>query len=388
MNAILSTERILQAREQLMRPLGQAEGLPGCFYGEEFFALEQKRLFPRSWCAVTVGARIPNAGDMAPIDLAGWSVLVVRGKDGEIRAFHNICRHRGIRLVSEPASRPVIVCAWHCWSYSLKGELIATPDIGGDGVNVADGIDRSTLGLKEIRVGQWLDLIFVNIDGTAPPFEDYIAPAKALLETYDLAPLVHAMQVNEGYKGNWKLGMEGGLEHYHLTFAHPQLKGVVHRNAAPCFAQGSLTGSSTDVRGPAKADGQAWGSILPPLTTLDGEPLPTLFTLNLFPTGTVLVSADQLMLGALLPEGPLATRFELHVYLQPEAATAPDAEQTRQQKLAQWYEVIPQDQPFVEAAQAASFSRDEAGVAVRFSPYWEEGVRGFQRLVLDAVLAA
>ncbi len=386
MAAEISEQDIMEARERLLRPLGEAEGIPGRFYGEAFYQREQDTLFPRSWCAVTVGARIPNAGDMIPIDLAGWPILVARGKDGAIRAFHNVCRHRGIRLVTEPECRTVIRCKWHSWSYNLKGELLSTPEIGGAGLHEAEGIDRAELGLKEIRVGQWLDLIFVNIDGSAPPFTDYIAPVEELLAAYELDRLAPAMQVNEGYDGNWKLGMEGGLEHYHLTFAHPQLGGHAFRNAMPVHALGTYTGSSTDVtnRG-GGGDGKAWAGVLPPIRTREGETLPRLYTLNLFPTATVLVSADQLMLGAILPDGALKTNFELHIYLQPEAATSQEEAAAREEKLAGWYTVIPQDKPFVEAAQVASFTRDRAGVGVRFSPYWEDGVRRFQQMVLDAV---
>lgn len=386
MAAEISDREIAGAKERLLRPLGEAEGIPGRFYGEAFYQREQETLFPRSWCAVTVGARIPRAGDMIPIDLAGWPILVVRGKDGEIRAFHNVCRHRGIKLVAEKDCRPTIRCAWHSWSYNLKGELMSTPEIGGAGAHEAEGIDRSTLGLKEIRVGKWLDLIFVNIDGTAPPFEEYIAPVEELLAGYKIDHLAHAMQVNEGYEGNWKLGMEGGLEHYHLTFAHPQLGGHAFRNAMTVHSLGTYTGSSTDVtnRG-TSGDGKAWAGVLPPVLTDEGETLPRLYTLCLFPTATVLVSADQLMLGAILPDGPVKTNFELHIYLQPEAADSEEEAAARKEKLAGWYEVIPQDQPFVKAAQVASFTRDRAGVGVRFSPYWEDGVRRFQQMVLDAV---
>lgn len=377
---------IAAARDRLLRPLGEAEGLPGRFYGEDFYRLEQETLFPRSWCAVTTGARIPKTGDMVPIDLAGWPVLVLRDKAGRIRAFHNVCRHRGIRLVSEPACRPIIRCAWHSWSYGLDGALVATPEIGGAGTHEAEGIDKAMLGLKELKVGLWMDLVFVNIDGAAQPFETYIAPIVALLADYRLDGLVHALQVDDGYRGNWKLAMEGGLEHYHLTFAHPQLGGHAFRNAIAVHAPGSYTGSGTDVTDSArKGNGRAWAGTMPPLLTRDGAPLPRLYTLNLFPTATVLVADDQFMVGAILPDGPLAAHFELDVYLRPEAAEHPDAEARRAAKLASWREVIPQDKPFVEGAQAAAFARDRAGIGVRFSPYWEDGVRRFQEMVLDAV---
>src|SRR5579859_3142695 len=120
------------ARAALARPLAEAEGLPGYYYGGEFFAVEQRLLFPRGWAAIAVGARIPSTGDMLPVDLAGWPLLLVRQADGGIMAFHNMCRHRALLLVPEPcAGERSIRCPWHAWRYALDGALQATPEIGG-----------------------------------------------------------------------------------------------------------------------------------------------------------------------------------------------------------------------------------------------------------------
>jgi hypothetical protein len=99
-----------------------------------------------------------------------------------------------------------------------------------------------------------------------------------------------------------------------------------------------------------------------------------------------MIGGDQFMVGAILPDGPLRTRFELHVYTRPEAAEAEEFAAERAEKLDGWYTVIPQDKPFVEGAQAASATRDQAGIPIRFSPYWEDGVRRFQQMVLDRIL--
>ncbi len=382
----ISPSMIASAREALSRPLGEAEGLPGRFYGDAFYRVEQERLFPRSWCAVTVGARIPEPGDMLPVELGGWPILIVRGKSGDIRAFHNVCRHRAIRLVSQPTCAPRIRCPWHSWTYGLDGKLLATPDLGGGGVSAAPGFDKGALGLKPIAVGRWLDYVFVNIDGNAPPFDEYIAPAVALFAEYDLDRLMPAIPIRERYRGNWKLATEGGIEDYHLTFGHPQIEAHLFRNVTPCVAPGTLAGGATDVTG---GDGDepvvAWTARLPGLKTRAGAPLPRLYALNLFPTGTMLVAPDHVMLGVLLPDGACETKVDLQLYFEGDSATDPALEAARQGNLAMWLEVLPQDMPFVEAAQATIATRDAAGLGTRFSPYWEEGVRSFQAMVLDAV---
>src|SRR5436190_6499381 len=83
-------------------PAENARGLPGRAYGAKFYELEQRRLFPRRWCPVAFASEVPEPGDVLPVELAGWPVLLVRGEDGRLRGFLNICRHRAMRVVPEP----------------------------------------------------------------------------------------------------------------------------------------------------------------------------------------------------------------------------------------------------------------------------------------------
>ena len=95
-------------------PAGEALGLPGRAYGEDFYRLEQRELFPRLWCVAGFSSDIPESGDMMPVELAGWPLVLVRGEDGEVRAFHNICRHRAMRVVPAPCrGHSALVCPWH-----------------------------------------------------------------------------------------------------------------------------------------------------------------------------------------------------------------------------------------------------------------------------------
>lgn len=386
----ITTDQVREAREALSRPANLAEGLPGRFYGESFYAIEQEKLFPRTWCAVTVASAIPNPGDVLPVDLAGWPIIVVRGRDGAIRAFHNICRHRAMQLVREPCNKSRFIrCPWHSWSYDLEGALVATPEVGGAGVNTAEGFDKSSLGLKSISVGQWLDYIFVNIDGQAPPFAEHIQPAVTLLKDLNLDDLRHGGRHDEVYGGNWKLSIEGGIEDYHLPFGHPQLKAHISRNTTPCFADGVYVGGWVDIglqsdnAGSLQTD--AANGRLPRLLTRECQPFPKTMVLNLFPTGMILLGTDNLKIGMLLPDGPARTKVELHLYYTGDAATSPDYQGAREAKLDRWRQVLPQDSPFIEGAQATIRARDVAGIRTRFSPYWEQTVLRFQRMVLDAL---
>lgn len=381
--AIRNASAALSPRDGTRPPIG----LPGAFYGADFHALEQQRLFPAGWCAVAVASSLPKPGDMLPVDLAGWPVLLVRGKDGGIAAFHNICRHRGIRLVDKPCHAARITCPWHVWTYGLDGALLATPEFGGAKTSHVKGFARSDHGLKPIAVGRWLDLVFVNLDGGAPPFAEWIAPVEALLADIDLSDLVHAERLVDSYAANWKIAMEAGIEDYHLPWGHPQLEAHLFRNVAPCVHLPVYAGGMVNVAQAHEAEGKmrAWTARLPDLRTHAGTPLPTLYSLCIFPSATVLITADHVMLGTLLPDGPERTRMDISLYYQREAATDPALAEARAGNLQMWREVIPQDKPFMEAAQATVNMRDSSGIDTVLSPYWEGGVRGFQQLVLNAV---
>jgi choline monooxygenase len=376
-----------EVRGALDRPLAEAEGLPGIYYTGEFYKLEQRTLFPRSWCAIAVGTQIPNAGDILPIDLAGWPLLLVRQPDGAVAAFHNICRHRGLKLVVEPcAGEKSIRCPWHAWRYGLDGALLATPEIGGARIGDVVGFDRAELGLKPIPVGRWLDYIFVNIDGSAPAFADHIAPLTALLGDYRFDGLSHLMSFEYAYKGNWKIVTESGIEDYHLPFGHPQLNAHMLRNSTSHVAPGVYAAISTDTKDfPAGTGHRAWNATLPDLPRRDGAGPRQLFSMNVFPTGTILVTSDHLMLGVHLPDGPERTKACINIYTQAEAATAPEFAEDRQRVHELWTSVLPQDAAFIEGAQATMAFRDAAGIKTRFAPYWEGAVHGFQSMVLDAV---
>jgi choline monooxygenase len=124
---------------------------------------------------------------------------------------------------------------------------------------------------------------------------------------------------------------------------------------------------------------------LPLLATRDGAPWPGIIVFNVFPTGTVLITPDHLMIGMLMPDGPARTGVELHLYFQ----DGPDWDSqlaARDAMRAMWLEVLPQDFPFIEGPQATIAARDAAGIRTRFSPYWEQAVRHFQQMVLDAVI--
>jgi phenylpropionate dioxygenase-like ring-hydroxylating dioxygenase large terminal subunit len=211
----------------VMTAVAQARGLPNEHYiSPAIFEEEKHAVLFANWLAIGFGKDIPEAGDVRPITALGLPLLIVRDRDGEIGVFQNTCRHRGMILVEEPGKiEGALRCPYHSWCYSLKGELRATPHVGGPGQNTHTEIKRDALGLTKIRFHIWRDIIFVNISGDAPDFEVAHKDVIARWAEFD-QPLFHGGAESSfklAVKTNWKLAVENYCESYHLPWVHPGL---------------------------------------------------------------------------------------------------------------------------------------------------------------------
>ena len=374
----------------LLRPTADATGLPGRAYNPEFYELERHRLFPRTWCAVAFASDIQDSGDAVPVELAGWPLIVLRDKAGEINAFHNICRHRAMRVLPESCKgRTTLSCPWHGWTYDLDGRLVATPRIGGERTNTDPAFETDGIGLKPVRVGQYLDLIFVNIDGKAPPFEEHIAPLTELLADYDLTDLRPAERFSLVYPGNWKVSVEGALEEYHIPFGHPQhVRGV--RKDEPDVAHAGCTYMATtsarqyqDNRDAAASTGLT--EAIPPLPRRLPSGVARHFFINIFPTGAMDVRGNRAAQGLFLPDGPERTNIVLGIYYRGTAATDPAVAAVRSRTTEEFRLVFEQDIDFVRGVHENAKLRDAAGLDTCFVPYWEGSVQRFQQAVIEVL---
>ena len=214
------------------KKIDKAHGLPNeCYTSKEYTKIERKKLFEDKWVVIGVASSLPNEGDAKPFDLLGLPILIVRNKNKKIKVFHNICSHRGVKLVNEAGKiKNVIRCPYHSWSYNLDGDLIATPHIGGMNKHQSKNFKKSNSNLKEIRSFVWLDLIMININNNEISFEDYIKPLSNRWNKFwpldDRKLIQHSNDY--GYfkltaKCNWKFAIENYCESYHLPWVHPGL---------------------------------------------------------------------------------------------------------------------------------------------------------------------
>jgi Rieske 2Fe-2S family protein len=204
--------------------------LPQRLYNDEaVFDFDLKALFHRSWILIGFEVEFPNPGSYQSLKIGGAPIVVIRGKDGVLRGFHNTCRHRGAELCPEGAGRAArLVCPYHQWTYDLAGKLIFAGRMGDD-------FDASAHGLAPIHVETLEGTVYVCLAEAAPDFAPYREAVGPMLAVHDFrnARIAHEATLVE--KANWKLVMENARECYHCAGRHPELAVTF-----PIFAKGNF----------------------------------------------------------------------------------------------------------------------------------------------------
>ncbi|WP_133471208.1 aromatic ring-hydroxylating oxygenase subunit alpha [Paraglaciecola marina] len=200
-----------------------AHGLPAiAFKDKDIYEQECDKIFAQGWASIGCSQQISKPGDILPIRIAGQSLIAIRNKQGEIGVFHNICRHKAAPLVDEPCNKRSLVCPYHKWSFKIDGELLSAPRYFGNDNKVMTAEDKADKGLIKVRFAVWWDIIFVNIDGRAEPFEDFIKPLDERLAIYPKDDIRMVSTTDYSGEVNWKLAVDNFLDGYHVPFVHSQ----------------------------------------------------------------------------------------------------------------------------------------------------------------------
>ncbi len=376
-------------REEVERPCAEARGLPGHVYSSEaFYELERERFFPRRWIAVAFRSDVANPGDVLPVTVAGWELVFTRDREGKIHCFHNLCRHRGMKVATKPATQcSVVRCGWHSWTYDLQGRLVGTPNLGGPRTNDAEGFVPEDLGLVPVPCDEWMNFVFVNLDGKAGPLLDHLQPLLARCGAYDLSLLRPSdLTAEMVFEGNWKLLIEAAVEDYHIPWVHPQMvMTAVFRPemGGRCYVGLSNRRLVAEARNRHVTESVA--DELPVFPHLrDATELET-GVFVLVPTAVLVLWPHHAVTRLYLPEGHARTRTRTVFHLIGDAATHPKYAPAREQIREAWLRIGQQDAAYVAEVQHMSRVRGELGVATRFSPYWEPAVHHFQKLVVEAL---
>ncbi len=339
-------------------------GLPGRSYtAEEVFATETERVFRGSWICLDRTEAVAEPGAYQVHQVADESVLLVRGKDGVLRAFLNFCRHRGARLCLEPDGRlgKSVRCPYHGWSYGLDGRLVAAPNLA----ELPAGT-RDSHGLLPVRLAEWLGYAWVDLNGEAEPLAE-AGPRRAAavlgspekLGRYRLDELRRTHVRQYDVAANWKLITENFMECYHCGPLHPELTGVL-----PQFAtgRGTMTGTGTGASFAPGAgyslSGRAAGPRLPGLRPDDDQ----LHAFVAFPSAFVVLTPDHAAVYRLRPVAAGRTTLVVDTLFPADAAERPGFEPEDTVDLRDI--TVRQDVEAVERCQLGVRSRAYAGVLV------------------------
>ena len=374
------------------KAIESANGLPNeCYTNEQYLEYERDKIFCDKWTVIGVASSIPNVGDVRPYNLLGIPLVIVRDRDLNIRVFHNVCSHRGFKLIDKPCTlKNVIRCPYHSWSYDFTGNLVATPHIGGLNIHNSDQFKKNQSNLKEVRSKVWMDIIFVNINSNEIEFEDYIKPLEDRWSKFinhdDQKLLIHSNDY--GYfdlevKSNWKFAIENYCESYHLPTIHPELNKVsdindhYHIQGLPNrFAGQGSEKYEQPIKGNKKFD---------TFNNWDKKSIKNSEYIALFPNVMIGLHIDHFYVFWLEPLATNKTKEHMQMYyIGEKSANGEELKELRKENARFWKDVMLEDISAIEGMQEGRGSPIYNGG--NFSPVMDQPTHQFHKWVANSLL--
>ena len=373
----------VQQIDNVLNPITESNGMPNLAYtSNEYFNFERDQILSKTWVCVGFASDLPKKNYVKPVNFMGMPLVMMRNREDQVQVFHNVCSHRGMQLVHEEGTiEGVIRCQYHSWSYDLNGNLKGTPHIGGIGQHKDERFKCEKHGLKALRSTIWMGMVFVNISGDAPSFEEHIAPLterfKEFLGENDL-DLIRASKVGSTFQltvaSNWKLAVENYCEAYHLPWVHPGLNSYSkledHYNIMVedrFSGQGSYKYNLSETA----------GTRLPQFPSWPQDKLRQAEYLSVFPNALIGIQADHVFAIMLDPISPEKTIENLRLFYVGDEALDPQYDECRKATLEAWKEVFAEDVFAVEAMQKGRHSPGFTGGV--FSPEMDLPTHFFQK---------
>ena len=326
--------------------------LPASWYHDPaVYERERHAIFAREWLYVGHDRGLRRPGDYLAADVCGWQLLVVVDREGALRAFHNVCRHRAGPLVEDSSGNAaLLVCRYHGWVYDLDGGLRTARDFGEE-------LDGTEFGLRVVRVDRWRGLVFVNLDSGAEPLLDALGDFTAECAGFPMEELEFTSEVSHELAANWKTYADNYMEGYHIPLVHPRLNREIDARQYRVDIRDRYAVHSAPARGGSPTTGK-WLWRFPNLA------------LNLYP--------DGMNVERFVPLGPTRTRIVYHYFF---GGGREDKESVDMSML-----LLEEDAEICEAVQRNL----ESGVydSGRLSPRHERGVARLQELVRMALEGA
>jgi choline monooxygenase len=348
-------------------PIARASTLPASLYfSPETFEEEKLKIFGSSWQVVGHAHQAARPGDYFTFDLIGEPLVIVRGDDGVLRAFYNVCRHRAGNPATGCGTRKLFRCAYHGWTYRLDGSLLVAPEFEG-----VENFNPREFGLAPLRLEEWFNLIFVNLDPKARSLRECLGPMPAQAEKFDFRAMKFSERRTYEMHCNWKTYIDNYLEGYHVPSIHPALNREIDYGAYTVEPYPEYVRQWTPIRGAQPGDA------VPRRYQQSGEAAGQDLTADyfwIFPNWMLNCYPDNVSLNIILPLGPERTLAIFEWYL-PEKDLGSEA---ATKALAFSDEIQTEDVSICEIVQKNLHSRSyHSG---RYSVKQEKGVHAFHQM--------
>lgn len=316
----------LSLLEKTAAPFSESLTLPADAYiSEEVLAWEQKNFFEAGWVCLGRSADLAEPGDQKAVPVGRGSVLVVRGKDGALRGFHNTCRHRGHEVVycsNEVKNSRSLQCPYHSWTYELDGSFKMAPDFKNlEGFDATDPAH----GLVPLRIDEWGGWVFANVSGDAQELRANLGNLVDLCAPWEPERMVVRKSHEYVIEANWKIATENYHECYHCSNIHPELCKVTPPESGDDYeATGNWVGGSMELMDFAETmslDGKSFGV---PFRNLDAKALRDVYYFGLFPNLLISLHPDYVMTHRMQPLEAGKTWVECSWLFPPEALERKD----------------------------------------------------------------
>jgi Rieske 2Fe-2S family protein len=309
----------LDALERTRLPLRRATQLPGAaFTDPAVLEWELEHVFGREWVCAGHADAVRETGQFVMVELGAASVLVIGDREGAPRAFLNTCRHRGARLVDEPAGRlRRLRCPYHAWTYDWDGSLQIAPFTEG-----LEDFDPACNALRPVRLAVIEGLLLLDLSGAAPPPELHLGALREHLARYRTGELRRAARIAYDVEANWKSIAENYSECLHCPGVHPELNRLSNYLTGESFSgAGAWCGGSMTLTAGAATMGRNGGRARPPIAGVDER---AVLYFALFPNALVSLHPDYLMLHTLWPREPGRTEVVCEWLFEPGTMAADD----------------------------------------------------------------
>ncbi|MGA7923525.1 MAG: aromatic ring-hydroxylating dioxygenase subunit alpha [Thermoplasmata archaeon] len=329
------------------------------YWDPNVFGAEMEKLFYRNWLCVGRDEDLPVPGDYLVRPIGNESLLFLRGTDGKVRGFYNVCRHRGTRLVtaSEGSGLRTIVCPYHSWTYGSDGRLNGAPH-----TRELEGFRREEYGLVPVRMDAWGGFLWANLDPDAPALRDEYGAFFDEVSRFPIEQLRRASRTVYEVEANWKILVENYSECYHCAPVHPELNRITHylsgENVDFFLRDGvhrKHAGGTMTFAGDYTAMTRSGYSKRPPLPGMTAEDRKQVKYWVLFPNLFFSLDPDYLMIHRTWPISPSHSRVENDFLFHPETISQPGFDAS--DAVGIWDEINRQDWHVCELAQAGTRSR-------------------------------